>query len=128
FEQETISTLTKYRFKLQSTKSSHDEGIDFIGKLLLNDSTVPIVGQCKRERKPSGAKYIRELEGVLSHQQKDEIFAVGVFVSYSGFTRHALRHMLQSPFPLMLCKIENGEIVYLLMNDQGKKFLPSLHV
>ncbi len=112
----------------------------------LPDKTISVIGQCKKETKPCGSKYIRELEGVISSRQENEQLELllakmnstlsasgrnsdrndndnnnnnsnndkndsvsnsvdssnsnrnsllGIFMSYSGYTTHAMRQFMQ---------------------------------
>jgi hypothetical protein len=58
FENKTIEILKKYSFNIKNTKSSYDHGIDFYGDWDLN-TNYKILGQCKKEKKNIGAKYLR---------------------------------------------------------------------
>eukprot|EP01080_Neovahlkampfia_damariscottae_P005360 gene5360-9168_t len=102
FEKETISTLKKLNFNIKNTKSSYDRGIDFFGKWnLLEDCN--IIGQCKCEKKPLGEKYIRELEGTLSHHDENQKNpSIGILVSSNGYSNFALNYHRTSSYSIIL--------------------------
>jgi hypothetical protein len=124
FENETIKILKNYNFNIKNTKSSYDHGIDFYGDWEL-EKNYKILGQCKKEKKNIGEKYIRELLGVINNFKKYEnnnLF-IGIFVSDSNYTKNALSLLKQTNIPLIFIKIDENKIVYLLMNDTAKKYL-----
>jgi predicted Mrr-cat superfamily restriction endonuclease len=129
FEKETISTLNKQNFQLKSTKSSYDRGIDFHGKWKLLNNCY-IIGQCKCEKKPLGEKYIRELEGTLSHHDalKNQKESIGILVSSTGFSNQALNYHRSSNFSVILSIIQNGELNFFLLNETLQKKFPSLKI
>lgn len=55
--------------------------MDFEGTWQLPDKNVAIIGQCKKYQDKLGARYLRELEGTLSHSGPN---TVGLFVCASG--------------------------------------------
>jgi hypothetical protein len=119
FEKETIRTLTKFNFNIKSTKQSHDHGIDFWGDF----HSIKILGQCKNESKPLGEKYLRDLEGNLTHHGlKDK--CIGILVSVNGFTDHAIRYLRQSPSPLLCIRVQNDDITFFLLNKTTHGLLP----
>ena len=139
FEAQVVEYLSEYDFNLSVTKRSHDQGIDFKGfwnfpfLKQVNPHPIPILGQCKREKDAVGVKYIREFEGVLSHYQLQKSAnqnVVGVFVSYSGFSEHAVRQALDSKQPIILVILttvnEKLLMTYFCMNHMTQKIIPKV--
>eukprot|EP01027_Heterolobosea_sp_BB2_P017733 GEZU01025097.1.p1 GENE.GEZU01025097.1~~GEZU01025097.1.p1 ORF type:complete len:198 (+),score=54.89 GEZU01025097.1:105-698(+) len=133
FERETMQALDKYCFHVYSTGAAHDKGIDFRGVWFLdnnNDSfdlnnrlKVNIIGQCKCENKPIGTHYIREMEGVLSQQDRFRDH-IAVFSSESGFTEYSLQHAKESSMPMILVTIQQGDVLEFFINKSASKLLP----
>lgn len=124
YEEESIATLNnQYNFKVQKTvrQGPGDKGIDFKGTFTV-DAEVPIIGQCKRLKKPLSVDSIRELEGVLSHYPQ----FIGLFVSHSGYSKDAVRHAQQSHTPFILSIIRDNAITYWVMNQKARLLLPTL--
>ena len=63
---------------------------------------VRVFAQCKAERKKTGPKYIREMEGVLHRQLSDQNPTVALFISQSQFTKAALLRAQSSSIPFFL--------------------------
>ena len=129
FEKETISALKKINFKIRQTKSSYDRGIDFHGKWD-NLENCNIVGQCKCEKKPLGEKYIRELEGTLSHHEDEnkKNSSIGILVSSTGYSNYALNYHRNSKYSIILAIVKQGEINFFLFNEILKKKFPNLKI
>jgi hypothetical protein len=127
YENEAVSTLNDhYNFEVkQSIKSGGpgDKGIDFKGTFTV-DSQIPIIGQCKRLKKPLSVEIVREFEGVLSHYVSNKF--VGLFVSFSGYSQEAVKHAQQSLYPIILSIIRNGAIQYWVMNQSASALFPTL--
>ncbi len=71
FEHDTVHILNDvYGFHVRNTtKQSHDQGVDFYGTWTVSHhhrTVVHILGQCKRESKPISVRHLRELQGTLS--------------------------------------------------------------
>jgi hypothetical protein len=63
---------------------------------------VRVFAQCKAEKKKTGPKYIREMEGTLHRHFNDPNPVVALFISESHFTKEALLRMQSSPTPFFL--------------------------
>jgi len=63
---------------------------------------VRVFAQCKAEKKKTGPKYIREMEGVLHRHLNDLNPMVALFISESHFTKEALLRVQSSFIPFFL--------------------------
>jgi hypothetical protein len=63
---------------------------------------VRVFAQCKAERKKTGPKYIREMEGSLHGHLNDPNPMVALFISESHFTKEALLRTQSSSIPFFL--------------------------
>jgi len=137
YEKKVVQILNKnYSFQLKTTsKQSHDQGIDFVGSLIVShwkNLNVPILGQCKRESKPIGVKYVRQLQGTLSqfnNEQFDTNYTqvnnkyIGVLISNSGYSIYAVRLAQQCSDGIILCTLNDDDemLVYFNMNNAAKE-------
>ncbi|KAL0479416.1 hypothetical protein AKO1_015085 [Acrasis kona] len=123
YEEESISVLNnKYSFnvaKVDLVGASGDRGIDFKG-VFQTDRMVPVIGQCKREKKPVSIKIVRELEGTLSQYAPVDVFT-GVLVSFSGFSKQAKRHASQSNYPLILTVMRDDALIDWILNEKSRQ-------
>jgi len=88
FEKLTQRVLRESGFtNVKITKHSHDGGLDGEGVLKLNNLvSVPIIFECKRYKKPVGAKMIRNFRGAMGGRVDK-----GLFITTSTFTREAIK-------------------------------------
>ena len=82
FELVTVRTLKEYGFDVKACGGPKDRGVDFRGVWrLANYPELSVVGQCKRYKIRLGPRYVRELEGVLSHEHENTL---GLLVTELG--------------------------------------------
>jgi hypothetical protein len=124
YEYDVLKFLKRFGFSLERTGRSGDRGVDFRGVWRLPDLTVPVVGQCKNEKKPVSSRYIREFIGTL-HDEKQN--AVGVFVSNSHFSKEC-RLTAAVEVPLLFCQLENDKLVWIYLNVAAQKRIPNLTI
>jgi restriction endonuclease Mrr len=103
---------------------SRDRGIDFRGVWHLPDQSVPIIGQCKNEKKTLSSRYIREFIGTLNEEKHS---VVGIFVSNSRFSKEC-RLTAAVDVPLLFCQLENNKLVGVYLNTAAQKRLPNLTI
>lgn len=144
YEQESVRALEKYAgFNLQTTQRTYDRGVDMRGRWVLRAHTVsekdaseeavhvPVIGQCKSEKRVIGANYIRELEGTLQqYNNKGAVpgMTIGVFVSREGYSEHATKHVMQSDSPIILAVVKEGKVTHWYMNRAVAQTLAPLEV
>jgi hypothetical protein len=143
YEKHIVQTLNhKYKWSVaQSSKKSHDQGVDFHGSILVSkvhNRAVPVLGQCKHESKPIGVNYIRELQGTLSqfNNRVTEVSLdnfqpyVGLFMSSSGYTPFAERLAQQCSDGIVLCVTSDDakSILQFTMNRAAREMFGSQFV
>lgn len=145
YEQESVRALEKYAgFDLQTTQRTYDRGVDMRGRWVLRAHTareedasqeaavfVPVIGQCKSERRVIGANYVRELEGTLQQYNNTGLttgMTIGVFVSREGYSEHATKHVMQSISPIILAVVKQGKVTHWYMNRAVAQTLAPLEV
>jgi len=88
YEHQTIHFLHQYGIRSHHTGQTGDRGIDFRGTWHLSPMcTLPIIGQCKRTKKPVGPSTIRELAHVI--RKEGNVRVLGIMCSEAGFTEGA---------------------------------------
>lgn len=119
FEELSLRLLREHlSMSLRRVGGKDDGGIDLQGWWWLpsydsssaSPTRIRVLAQCKAERKKSGPKYVREMEGVLHRYlnvEKDHV--VGLLISSSRFTKAALLRAHSSLLPLILLHIPLGE-------------------
>ena len=65
--------------------------------------SIPVIGQCKLLKLRIGPKYVRELEGTISHETNPAV--LGLFATKLGFTSAAVDQFRASSYPLVLATI-----------------------
>ncbi|KAK4689443.1 hypothetical protein P7C73_g652, partial [Tremellales sp. Uapishka_1] len=132
FEAHSLRYLNDHlHMSLANVGGAGDGGVDLRGWWWLPKSTkrrvkdgemdlkklrrIRVTGQCKAERLRLGPKYVREMEGVMSHQRgqspvrKKEDPNMAVLVSQSGFSTAAMVHASKSTTPLLLVHLPGGQ-------------------
>jgi hypothetical protein len=66
---------------------------------------------------------LREFEGVLVRNPQDTI---GIFSSFTGYTRAALVLAMNSAYPLICCQIVDSKILSFHINHRTQRLLPEL--
>lgn len=114
FEKRAMRLLqTNLSMSLNRVGGKSDGGIDLQGWWWLpfapNAFTDPahrrrvrVLAQCKAEKKKTGPKYIREMEGVLHRHFHNPNPLVALFISESHFTKEALLRTQSSTIPFFL--------------------------
>ncbi|KAJ8330074.1 hypothetical protein QVD99_003185 [Batrachochytrium dendrobatidis] len=93
YELQSMRTLETLGIQLRRVGGSNDRGIDLRGQWIFPTSTasdshrtIPVIVQCKAEKKPLGPSKVRELQGTLLGEFDSTI---AILVSLSGFTSQA---------------------------------------
>jgi len=125
YEFEALKVFGELNFDIKRTGKALDGGIDFKGEWLLPDGfKVEIIGQCKKEQKPTSAKTIRELEGSLAHQKPQTL---GVCVSHGGYSIDACKHFMKGELPMAISVIdERLRLIQFGLNPSATRILPKL--
>ena len=107
YELHVIRLLESWNMRLVHSGQPQDRGINFYGTWNLPDMPLlSIIGQCKRTHKPLGSRYLREWEGVFSHE-KHILNCLGILATNFNYTSSMMSHFHESTFPLMLLLIED---------------------
>ena len=140
YEQLCIETFHGIGMQLSRSGGAGDNGIDFHGSWTSSNAaasdTIGIIGQCKKERAAVGPVYVREFEGTIHRAQRRQASdtttrgasrpLLGIYVAYAGFTPSAHTLAYQSPFPMVLCEIDDdGDIVHMKPNTAARRLMPS---
>ncbi|XP_068732703.1 uncharacterized protein [Montipora capricornis] len=102
FEEIVVENLRKFSLDVAACGGARDRGIDFRGIWRLKSCSVRVIGQCKRFRKRLGPRFVRELEGSLTHEAKNTL---GIIVSESGYTKDAYEVFIGSLYPIALATL-----------------------
>lgn len=82
FEQNVVELLTSYRFTLHRTGGPNDRGVDFRGFWKpLDGKSIPVIGQCKCQKRRVGPDAVRELHAAVISQFSANL---ALLVSASG--------------------------------------------
>jgi hypothetical protein len=93
-----------YRFVLHRTGGPHDRGVDFRGFWrALDNGIVPVIGQCKCQKKRVGPDAVRELHATASTQYTPNL---ALLVSASGFTSGAINTSRSLGSAVVLCTVQ----------------------
>src|SRR5277367_896322 len=98
YEYTVLNALRKFNICLHRTGGTDDRGVDLRGRWLLPTHTeysdgIPVVVQCKAEQRPTGPKYLRELEGATSAEEHGTLV---LLATLSRFTEGARRVVMGS--------------------------------
>jgi Protein of unknown function (DUF2034) len=109
YEYTVLRALRSFNICLHRTGGTDDRGIDLRGRWILPHHTnyadgVPVLVQCKAEKKPIGPRYLRELEGATAAEDSGTLVLLS---SLSRFTEGTRRFLLRSNQP-MGCVLVNG--------------------
>jgi hypothetical protein len=130
YEQHVIHALKLWNMKLIHSGQSQDRGVDFYGTWTLPDTaTLSVIGQCKNSYKPLGPRYLREWEGVLSHESQ-VLRGLGILVTTCGYTRNLITHFYASSYPLMLLSLMSDSIhpTSIQLNLPAHHLLPNVTI
>jgi len=97
-----MRALREFNMALHRTGGSDDKGIDLRGRWLLShrqpySDGIPVVVQCKAEKRPTGPRYLRELEGATMSEGKETLV---LLATLSRFTEGAIRVIMASERPM----------------------------
>ena len=98
YEYTVLRALREFNVSLHRTGGTDDKGVDLRGRWLLPRHThysdgIPVVVQCKAEKRPMGPKYLRELEGATTAEEHGTIV---LLATLSRFTEGARRVVMGS--------------------------------
>ena len=110
FEHLISKLLVKMGFEVEETKQTGDSGVDVIAR-----SRKPISGglyiiQCKRQMANVGEPVIRDLYGVVGHNNASK----GVLITTADYTQQATQFAKNKPLELM-----NGDQLRILLINHG---------
>ncbi|KAK7207062.1 hypothetical protein BZA70DRAFT_286441 [Myxozyma melibiosi] len=133
YEYTTLEALqTAARMQLERCGGAGDLGIDLRGTMRLASAetkTIPVVVQCKSEKKKPGSRHIRELEGASANSSANTL---AVLAARLPVTDAAKRAMLSSARPMSFCLVtsydEGGRIQQMIWNAAAEKLLSGLTV
>ena len=98
YEYMVLRELRAFNISLHRTGGTDDKGVDLRGRWLLPHHTqysdgIPVVVQCKAERRPTGPKYVRELEGATTAEDPGTMV---ILATLSRFTEGCRRVIMGS--------------------------------
>ena len=102
YEYTVLRALRTFNICLHRTGGTDDRGVDLRGRWILPHHTqysdgVPVLVQCKAEKRPMGPKYLRELEGATASEELDTVI---LLATLSRFTDGARRVVMGSDRPM----------------------------
>ena len=111
YEYTVLDALRKFNICLHRTGGTDDHGVDLRGRWLLPTHTeysdgIPVVVQCKAERRPTGPKYLRELEGATSAEEHGTLI---LLATLSRFTEGARRVVMGSDRAMGVVQVDGHE-------------------
>ena len=98
YEYTVLRALRTLNISLHRTGGTDDRGVDLRGRWLLPKHThysdgIPVIVQCKAEKRPMGPRYLRELEGATA---TEEVETLVLLATLSRFTEGARRVVMGS--------------------------------
>jgi Protein of unknown function (DUF2034) len=98
YEYTVLRALRTFNIFLHRTGGTDDKGVDLRGRWLLPphlhySDGIPVIVQCKAEKKPIGPKYLRELEGATASEEEGTLV---LLATLSRFTEGARRVVMGS--------------------------------
>ncbi|EMR10829.1 hypothetical protein PNEG_00975 [Pneumocystis murina B123] len=126
------NTLKKYNMDLWRVGGRNDQGIDLRGYWYYEREKtkykLPVIIQCKNEKKKIGSKYIREMNGVLSGENE----GILGLISCCGFTEMAQKQLLKASKAMGICiissKNEDGFLEKFIWNMEASKLIQGFGV
>ncbi|KAK9767457.1 hypothetical protein K7432_002765 [Basidiobolus ranarum] len=126
FEYQINKLLKNFHIETRRCGGSDDKGVDLRGSWTLPGRTLPIVAQCKHEKKKVGPNYVREIQATVERETPGTL---GILVSNKGFTKFALAQFSPAKAPIILITVnENLDIVGFHFNLATEKLLPELMI
>lgn len=129
YEYTVLRALRKFNIYLYRTGGTDDRGVDLRGRWLLPTHThysdgIPVVVQCKAEKRPLGPKYLRELEGVTAAEGVGTLL---LLATLSRFTEGARRVVMSSNTPMGVIVVGGydigGEVTQFIWNGAAGRLL-----
>ena len=129
YEYTVLQALRYFNICLHRTGGTDDKGLDLRGRWVLphhNDYSegIPVVVQCKAEKKPVGPKYMRELEGATTAEDPDTII---LLAALSRSTLGARKVMMGSEKAMGMVAVqsyeEGGQVVQFMWNGAAARIL-----
>jgi Protein of unknown function (DUF2034) len=129
YEYTVLHALRKFNICLHRTGGTDDHGVDLRGRWLLPTHTdysdgIPVVVQCKAEKRPLGPKYLRELEGATA---SEEIGTLLLLATLSRFTEGARRAVMGSDMAMGVVVVggfdTGGEVRQFIWNGAAGRLL-----
>jgi hypothetical protein len=131
FEYTVLRALRNFNIILHRTGGTDDKGVDLRGRWLLPQHTqysegVPVIIQCKAEKRPLGPKYLRELEGATASAETGTLV---LLATLSRFTEGARRVVMGSERAMGVVVVGGyeigGQIVQFIWNGAAGRLLGS---
>jgi hypothetical protein len=131
FEYTVLRALREFNIVLYRTGGSDDKGIDLRGRWILPTHTqysegVPVIVQCKAEKRPLGPKYLRELEGATTSAEPGTLV---LLATLSRFTEGARRVVMGSERAMGVVVVGGyeigGQILQFIWNGAAGRLLGS---
>ncbi|QSL66693.1 hypothetical protein MERGE_001077 [Pneumocystis wakefieldiae] len=125
-------TLKRYNINLWRVGGRNDQGIDLRGYWYYEREKtrhkLPVIVQCKNEKKKIGSRYIREMNGVLSEENE----GILGLISCCGYTEMAQKQLLKASKAMGICiilpKNEEGFLKKIIWNMEASKLIRGLGV
>jgi len=131
YEYTVLQALRGFNICLHRTGGTDDKGLDLRGRWVLPHHNnysegIPVVVQCKAEKKPVGPKYMRELEGATTAEDPDTIV---LLAALSRSTLGARKVMMGSEKAMGMIAVqtyeEGGQVVQFMWNAAAARILGS---
>ena len=129
YEYTVLNALRKFNICLHRTGGTYDRGIDLRGRWLLPTHTdyldgIPVVVQCKAERRPTGPKYLRELEGATTMEGQETLV---LLATLTRFTEGARRVVMGSDRAMGVVQVdghdEGGQVGQFIWNGAAGRLV-----
>ena len=131
YEYTVLRALRTLNISLHRTGGTDDRGVDLRGRWLLPphphySAGIPIIVQCKAEKRPIGPKYLRELEGAASAEDTDTLI---LLATLSRFTEGARRVVMGSERAMGVVVVDGyefgGEVRQFIWNGAAGRLVGS---
>jgi len=129
YEYTVLNSLRKFNICLHRTGGTDDRGVDLRGRWLLPmhdnySDGIPVLVQCKAERRPTGPKYLRELEGATATEEQETLI---LLATLTRFTEGARRIVMGSDRAMGVVQIdghdEGGQIGQFIWNGAAGRLV-----
>jgi hypothetical protein len=131
YEYTVLQALRTFNIILHRTGGTDDRGVDLRGRWILPTHAnytegIPVIIQCKAEKRPMGPKYLRELEGATASEPNDTLV---MLATLSRFTEGARRVVMGSERAMGVICVrgydEQGEVIQFIWNAAAQRLLGS---